>query len=58
MVIVFFLHSLQRPCFPADTQICTDPENLILSTGIRLVPGLHDLSGTLPSKVRTISLRN
>ena len=32
LVIVFFLHSLQRACFPADTQICTDPENLILST--------------------------
>ena len=28
-----FLHSLQRPCFPSDMQICTDPENLILSTG-------------------------
>ena len=55
---IFFLHSLQRPCFPADTQICTDPENLILSTGTQLVPGLHDLFGTLPSKVRTISLRN
>ena len=46
MVIEFFLHSLQRPCFPVDTQICTGPENLILSTGIRLGPGLLDLSGT------------
>ena len=51
-----FLHSLQRPCFPFDIQICTDPENLILSTGIRLGPGLLDLSATLPSKVCTISL--
>ena len=53
-----FSHSLQRPCLPADTQICTDPENLTLSTGIRLGPGLFDLSGTLPSKVCTISLLN
>ena len=53
-----FLHSLQRPCFPADLQICTDPENLKLSTGIRLVQGLLDLSVTLPSKICTIFLRN
>ena len=53
-----FLHSLQHPCFPANIQICTDPKNLTLSTGIRQGPGLLDLSGTFPSKVCTISLRN
>ena len=53
-----FLHSLQRPCLPADTQMCTDPKNLILSTCILLGSGLLDLSGTIPSKVCIIFLLN
>ena len=47
-----FLHSLQHACLPTDMQICTDPENLILSIGIRLSPGQLDWSGTFPSTAK------